>query len=462
MANTRSAIKTVLLPALLACASIASGQDLTRVDQHHAPSLSDSPRVAALSIMQPESVVTLPSPEEPVPSATGLSLSVVEQLAVANSPTIAQAEARIKALHGKLCQVGLAPNPTIGYTASEIGADGKAGQQGAYAGQDFITAHKLQRNRAIVAAEIEQAEQQLAAILRRVQTDVRVRFYETLLAQRRYELASRIQQIADQAAETSQVLLDAQEIPLAGLLQSQVQQESSRLLVVTSQNALDQAWRRLEVLVGPQQLARQSLEGDVSQLPLTLDFEQQLAQLQATSPEIAAAIAGVERSRRVLSRECVEAVPDINAQVSVQYDDSSDDTITGVQVSFPLPLWNRNQGGICRAQADVTGAVRNVERIERQLAQRLADAYREYADARTTAETYANEILTRSQRTLVLVQQGYAEGEVGYLDLLTAQRTFSQTNLAYLDALQGLWRSYYRIEGLLLEDSLNVEYTPVE
>jgi len=52
------------------------------------------------------------------------------------------------------------------------------------------------------------------------------------------------------------------------------------------------------------------------------------------------------------------------------------------------------------------------------------------------------------------VQQGYAQGEVGYLDVLTAQRTFSQTNLAYLDALGSLWQSYVKIDGLLLDGSL--------
>ena len=44
-----------------------------------------------------------------------------------------------------------------------------------------------------------------------------------------------------------------------------------------------------------------------------------------------------------------------------------------------------------------------------------------------------------------------------YVDLLTAQRTNAQTNLAYVEALGDLWSAAAEIEGLLLRDSLETE-----
>jgi len=198
----------------------------------------------------------------------------------------------------------------------------------------------------------------------------------------------------------------------------------------------------------------QPLVGDVSKIPESFEWEQQLSRLQTESPEIAIAMAKVARARHALNRACVEAVPDISTQLSVQYDDSTNDTIAGVQIGLPLPLWNRNQGGIRQAQAEVSEAIRNVDRVELNLQQRLADAFQQYADAYVTADSYAINILPRALRTFELVQQGYQQGEVGYLDVLAAQQTFSQTNLAYLDALSLLWKSYVQIDGLLLEGSL--------
>ena len=453
--------KLILAPlALLAigCASIPEGNEADV--PLRAETLATSPvrtvdyeAPATQTLVQPEAVAK-PEITQELSSIAGLSLQVVEELALANHPTVAQSQAQLRALHGKWLQVGLAPNPTIGYMASEIGSEGSAGQQGGFVGQEFVRGDKLERNRAIVCAEIEAAEQALAIVIRRVQTDVRLRYYNTLLAQRRVQLAENLVHFADEAVATSKRLIEAQEIPLSGLLQTEVQLQNAQLMLRTSNNSLDQAWRQLQTLLGEQWLERQTLEGDVSKLPASMNFENQLAQLQLASPEVAAAMAEVVRSRRALNRACVEAVPNIDTQLSVQYDDAANETLAGVQIGFPLPVWNRNQGGIRQAQAEVTQAQRNVDRVERNLQQRLVDAFREYADARVTAETYASEILTRAEQTLDLVQQGYAQQEVGYLELLTAQRTYSQTNLAYLDALENLWQSHLRIEGLLLEDSL--------
>lgn len=427
----------------------------------------DYEQLADLELVQPRGVVEerLPSspvttdeevlPPQPVSDPAGLTLAAIEQMAFASNPAIAQSEARVRALRGKWVQAGLPPNPTAGYTGGEIGNDGGAGQNGMYVGQKFITAHKLRRDRAVVAAEIDKANQDLVSTRRRVQTDVQRAYYEALLAQKRVELAEELGRISDDAVRSSQSLVEAQEIPLAGLLQTEVQQQNAKVLLRTSKNGQERAWRNLSAVIGGADLTVQTLDGDVRQLPVSLEWTDQLARLQSQSPEIAAALAQVEQSRRALDRASVEAVPDISTQFTVQYDDGTGDTIAGVQVGMPIPLWNRNQGGIRQAQAEVTEAARNVARVELDLNQRLADVFQQYADAQVTAETYGSDILPRSQRTLDLVQKGYQQGEVGYLDLLTAQQTFSQTNLAYLDAVGNLWQSYVQIEGLLLEGSLS-------
>ncbi len=441
-------------------ALVIQAESISRVDDKEtAKETAASELVQPLSVSENNAgnvsgeIVKLISPL-PQPSTGGLTLDALEQMALANSPAIAQTTARIRALRGKCLQVGLPPNPTVGYIASEIGNEGAAGQQGGFVGQEFVTAGKLQKNRAIVAAEINRAQQQLAAMQRRVQTDLRKGYYAALLAQRRQQLAKALVRVTGDAADASKSLYEAEEIPLAGLLQTEVQQQNAQILLRTAQNGLAQAWRQLSAVVGGAELPVQPLAGDVSEIPESLDWQNQLVRLQSESPEIAAAMANVDRARRALCRECVESVPNINTQVSVQYDDATDYTVAGVQIGVALPIWNRNQGGIRQARAEIAAAARNVERVELNLNRRLAAAFRQYSDSHVTATTYATEILPRAQRTFDLVQQGYTHGEVGYLDLLVAQRTFSQTNLAYLDALGSLWQSYTQIDGLLLEGSL--------
>ena len=49
---------------------------------------------------------------------------------------------------------------------------------------------------------------------------------------------------------------------------------------------------------------------------------------------------------------------------------------------------------------------------------------------------------------------GYRQGEFNYVTLLTAQRTFFQVNLAYVEAIRDLRSATVAIEGNLLADSL--------
>ena len=167
----------VALMLAVGCASgpQKSGSLTAAPTQDVAPIANSAPAIAQVDykepatqeLIQPPGVVEMLGDEaesvapQRLPSTDGLTMEALEQMALANSPAIAQSAARVRALRGKWVQVGLPPNPTAGYVASEIGNEGAAGQQGGFIGQNFITAKKLQRNRAVVAAEIDRGTEAL-------------------------------------------------------------------------------------------------------------------------------------------------------------------------------------------------------------------------------------------------------------------------------------------------------------
>ncbi len=112
-------------------------------------------RVTLAVVLAPEPVS--PPPGRPVehgpsasagqPSAPGMTLAELEEMALGCNPTLAQAAARVEAARGRCVQVGLYPNPVAGYMGSEIGNEGRAGQQGGFVSQEIVTAGKLQLNR---------------------------------------------------------------------------------------------------------------------------------------------------------------------------------------------------------------------------------------------------------------------------------------------------------------------------
>jgi cobalt-zinc-cadmium efflux system outer membrane protein len=102
----------------------------------------------------------------------------------------------------------------------------------------------------------------------------------------------------------------------------------------------------------------------------------------------------------------------------------------------------------------LTTAQHEVARVRLALEQRLTAVFEQYDTARQQVEKYAQDIVPNAQDSLNLVSSGYRQGEFSYLMLLTAQRTYFQTNLAYLEAIRELRAATATIEGNLLLDSL--------
>jgi outer membrane protein, heavy metal efflux system len=415
-----------------------------------APSLAPLPPIEYLA-QQPVEVI--PRPEQQDDGA--LTLGEIEQLALSFNPTLAEAAARVRAARGEQLQVGLPPNPTVGYVANEVGNEGAGGQQGVIVGQEFIRGNKLGLNRVVAAREAERREQEFAAQEQRVLTDVRIAFFEAYLAQQRVELSRRLQSVGDQSVAAARALLEAQEGRRTDLLQAEIEGQRATADVAQAESALQGAWRRLAALVGQHEMAVQPLAADVQVLRWSAGYDETLAQLMTQSPKVAEARAEVDRARAALARACAEPIPDVTAQAAVQYDDATDDTIASTQITLPLPLWNRNQGGIAQRQAELTAARRRLEATERRLQHDLAQEYQRYETALARAETIRTGILDRAEQNLNLLAEGYRAGELGFLDLLTAQRTYFQVNLEYLSALGDLNQSVQMLNGLLLAGSYN-------
>ena len=391
---------------------------------------------------------------EPVPLPQGMTLAEWEAMAERNSPTLAQAAARVQAMRGEWLQSGLYPNPRAGYKASEIGDDGQAGQQGAFFGQEFVTAGKLGRARDAADQAVQQAQWAWEAQRGRVISDVRRAFYDVLVAQRSVELTDQLVRIGQEGVRAAEQLLRAKEVSRVDVLQARIEADSARILAEKARNRHLAAWRNLAVVAGVADMQPAPLAGDLQDGLAQLTWEEGVHRVLADSPVLAEARTGVARAEAVLGRQCAERVPNVDMQAGVLYDNATRDTIAEVQVGVPLPLFNRNQGNIRKAQAELTAARAEVHRAELELQQRLAATFEQYQNARCQVEKYAAEILPNAQTSLDLVTAGYRQGEFNYVTLLMSQRTFFQVNLAYVDAIRDLRSAAVAIEGNLLGDSL--------
>jgi len=399
--------------------------------------------------------LTLPPPQQPPPDAEILTLGDLEQIALMNNPSLTRAQALVAAARGNWVQVGLPPVWSWGYLGQQLGSGNRASQHAMLMDGELVTAGKLRLNRDIAEQEIRRAEQVLYAQQQRVLTDVRVTFYEALLAQRSLALTQQLVTIARDIYATAQKLRAAGEQSDIELRQAEIEAFSAENSVNDSRNRHFAAWQGLRAVMGVPQMAPAVLRGDLESIPDNLTWDDTLGRLLSISPEVGAAVADLDRARAALVRARREPIPNVRFQGGPMQDMGIGGKTDGiVQVLLPLPLINRNQGGISRAFAELTAAERAVQQVELDLQNRLAPVYERYASAAFRVRNYREAILPAAEKSLQLVRQGWQLGEFPFLNLLNAQRTYAQHNQAYLQSLLDLRTATAQIEGLLLSNSL--------
>jgi len=413
------------------------------------------PQPGLLDMDQPDSVddaVAAGEPESITPS--GLTLDDLQQLALQCNPTLVQATMAVRAAEGRYVQDGLYPNPAIGYMGGDMGQENTSGQQGMTLSQTIVTRGKLRLARAVASYGVEQNRYAFAAQQQRVLNDVRAGYYEVLLAQRTVQLNERLVRISDEVVEVNKKLRVAQEVSRPVLLQSQIQANTARLGLIASQKAYEAAWRRLATVIGQPELQPQPVLGEPDRNLPEFTWEESLGLLLTQSPELARAYTAAEQAHQEVARQCAERWPNFQVATWVKHDGPTDDTLLDVQLAVPLPIFDRNQGGIAEAEATLVAAQREVQRLELSLQNRLATTFERYAIAKRQVEIYTDSILPDARESLELAQTGYREGEFGYLDLLVAQTTYFDVSLSSLDTLKELWARSVELEGLLLTGGL--------
>jgi len=110
------------------------------------------------------------------------------------------------------------------------------GQQGAFFGQQVVTAGKLRLNRAVASHDVREAQLAYQAQRHRVLNDVRTGYYDVLAAQESVALNVQLVDISRQGQRAAEQLLAAKEVGRPDVIQARVETESARLQLDNAQN----------------------------------------------------------------------------------------------------------------------------------------------------------------------------------------------------------------------------------
>ena len=389
---------------------------------------------------------------------TTLTLEQLEKMALENHPAVAQAQAMVRAAEGRTLQAGLYPNPVLGGTGDE-NAPGpviRGGEFGGFFEQRIVTAGKLKLDRQVARHGQQQTAHQAEAQRQRVLNAVRMLFYEALGADRVVGVRGELAKLAARAVATSRELANVGQADKPDVLASEIEAQRAELGLTMAKNAQQRAWRQLAAAAGKPEMEMTPLAGELEAAP-KLELEAEMRTLLEKSPEVGIAQAMIRQEESGLRRAQVEKIPDIQVRGGVRYNRELLElggTPVGVEgffdVGVRIPLFDRNQGAVAAARAELDRARREEQRVKLSLRSRLAAAWQQYQDDQSTALLYREQLIPRARQSHEMYAASFKQMAAAYPQVLISQRSLFQMEEEYVHALVGVWSSAVEIQGLLL------------
>jgi outer membrane protein, heavy metal efflux system len=402
--------------------------------------------------------------EAPGPKGSALSLPELQEIALAQNPTIRQAIADVNAARGTAIQAGLYPNPSFGYQADQVGGTGTWGQQGAYLEQLIKTAGKLRLAR--LSALMDFFNAQLA--LRRAQidlfTNVRSGYFAALVARQNLDVAIALAQFTDQVYRVQIAQVRGGQAAPYEPLQVYVLAVQARGVVVQARNRYISAWKQLAAALGNPTMPLTELTGRAEAPVPVYPYDSALGRILERHTDVGTAQNTILRARYDLRLAQVTPIPDIATHFYFQRDNTTHPAFgqVGIQAGFAIPIWNRNQGAILAARGQLARAENDVQRVQNDLSRQLAEAYERYLNARTLAEYYRDRVLPTQVRVYRAVRDRYQQepDKVDFNYIVTTQQTLATAVTTYLTTLSAQWQAVVDIAALLQTNDL-YELDPV-
>ncbi|WP_086741012.1 TolC family protein [Erythrobacter colymbi] len=368
--------------------------------------------------------------------AEPITLGSALERALANSPRIAAAQARVAAAEGRARQAGVAPNPEVSLEVEDFAGNGPfrsfdSAQTTLALSQRLEVGGQRSARRAVAAGERDVAALSLLRERVDLRREVEVAFAELSAATDRATLARDNAVQAASLANTARILVEAGRDPPLRQLRAEAALADARAAELEAFSAMLAARRILATLI-----ASDDAELTPSQGTETGAAAEPMGRNEPGFASIDERLADAEQrvaaARIALAQSA--ATPDVTVSGGLRRFSDGRDTAFVVGVSIPIPIRDRNRGGIEAARADATAAEFELERVR-------ADARRDRAQARMLVEAADARLealegpgLAQAEEALRLAQIGYSAGRFSLLELLDAQTALTSARRAIIDA----------------------------
>ncbi len=245
-----------------------------------------------------------------------------------------------------------------------------------------------------------------------------------------------------QLVSLTRQLYDAQQLPLADL---NLVENKLRIARLGSRDA-EATYRKAKLDLGSlmnlklDEIAKLELRGTIIDLVPPPPPVEELQKIALTDrPDIAAFRFGVSYAESSVRLAKANAFSDV--YLLYQPYTFQDNAPYGLRsqiswalgVTVPIPIYNRNQGGIARAKINVTQSQNQLSEVERQLLIDVEKAIQEYEVSRSLVVELRDHVVPDARQVRDAALRLWKGGETSMLNFLQAQLDFNDVAKQYVD-----------------------------
>jgi cobalt-zinc-cadmium efflux system outer membrane protein len=370
-------------------------------------------------------------------------------LALLHNPALANAAWEVRMAEARRLQAGLPPNPEIGFDIETLGAL-RAAESVLQFGQLILLGGKLKRQQKVAALDRDLAGWDYEARRIAVMSETTKAFVTLVAAQERLAVAGELVTLSEKMRDTaSERVRTGKAAPLEEM-KAKVELSTVRIQREQARQEVESARRQLATMWGSTSVTFTRAAGRLEPAP-GIPVAEDLSALLQQNPDVARWATEMQQRQAVARLERARAIPDLTLGGGYKRDGAAEGDRNGwaFGLSIPVPIFDRNQGGIAESRYGLSKAEHQRRAAQADAYRDLAEAYQSLATAFATSGILHKEVLPEAQKAFDASTAGYQEGKFAYLDVLDAQRTLFEARLQYIESLAEYYRAAANVEGLI-------------
>jgi len=381
--------------------------------------------------------------------------------ALQNNPNFRAALSQIERMEGKRIQADLIPNPEAVFELENFaGTNDREGFEGVeltFALEQKIELAGKRRKRTEIAEFNHNIVQEKATeeALRLV-SETEYALIRMEIAKKHVDLSNKRLELANETINIVKKRVAAAISPEIQYTKAEIEKNSAEIDIRNAETEYINTRNELANLLGLDNGDNLVIEENLDILPLPVDRQLLINSLNS-APQVRINEFAKIQARSSLDLAKAAGVPDPTIGLGVRQFFDNDDTALVAMLSFPLPVFDRNQGEIKSALANITRTDAVARANELSLLQTALNTWETFHTGLNETKYYKNNIIPNAKKAYEQAEYGYNLGAFTFLDLLDAQRTLNRVQSDYLESISRLYKSKTQLDFLMGKNKVLIE-----